>query len=301
MRSAIGIGPLWGLLCGLALPAAAQTAPADTGATPPVVEAPTAQQPLLAAPGRPAGAAPGWSVMIGVAPVVSPAWQGSRDMAVSLFPDLRIAYADLFFASVPEGVGLNLLRRDGWRAGPLVKIRFGRDEDGSGSPFQLTGGSDALRGLGGVKVAGEAGGFLERRFGPREAWRTRMELRRGFGGHDGTIADVSIARAGRTGRAIWTLGPRATFASAGFTRPYFGIDGAQSLRTGLSRYRPDGGLVSIGIGGNMVRPLGPASAITIFGGIDQLGDTPGRSPLIRERGRRTQATIGLGYGYRFTL
>ena len=122
-------------------------------------------------------------------------------MALSLFPDLRVAYGDVFFASVLDGVGLNLIRQDGWRAGPLVKIRFGRDEDGRGSPFQIIGGSDALRGFGNVGVAGEAGAFAEKRFGPREAWRARVEVRQGFGGHQGTIGDVSVAR----GRAVGTI------------------------------------------------------------------------------------------------
>ncbi len=288
MRLAIGAG----LLC-LTTTAMAQTAP--------TAEAQPAQQSSVASSSRPTGATEGWSITVGIAPVISPAWQGSSDIALSLFPDLRIAYGDVFFASVPEGVGLNLIRQDGWRAGPLVKIRFGRDEDGSGSPFQIIGGSDALRGFGDVGVAGEAGAFAEKRFGSGGAWRARGEVRRGFGGHGGTIADVSVVRAGRSGRAAWSLGPRATFASADFTRTYFGMDPVQSQQTGLASYRPGGGLVSAGIGGSAVRPLNRFSAITVFGGIDYLGDVPGRSPLIRERGRRTQATLGIGYGYRFNL
>jgi outer membrane protein len=233
--------------------------------------------------------------------VLSPAWQGASDMAVSLFPDLRVAFGDVFFASVPEGAGVNLVRREGWRVGPLVKIRFGRNEDGKGSPFQLAATNDALRGLGSVGVAGEAGGFVEKRFGPREVWRTRLEVRQGFGGHSGTIADVSLTRSGRSSALIWSLGPRATFATAGFTRTYFGIDAIQSQRSGLNSYRPAGGLVSAGFGGTAVRLLDRTSAITVFGGVDYLGDVPGRSPLIRERGRRTQVTFGIGYGYRFGL
>ena len=259
--------------------------------------------PALAQSGGPAagrvGQAPdGWSITVGAAPVLSPAWQGSRDMALSLFPDLRVHYRDLFFASVPDGVGLNLLRRDGWRAGPLVKIRFGRDEDGRGSPFQVTGGSDALRGLGDVGVAGEAGGFVEKRLG---AWRVRGEARQGFGGHDAAVADVSVARTWRAGRIAGSLGPRVTFATGSYLRTYFGVDARQSLRTGLARYRPGGGLVSVGIGGSAIRPIDRNSALTIFGGVDYLGDKAGRSPLIEQRGRRVQATIGIGYGYRFNL
>jgi hypothetical protein len=34
-------------------------------------------------------------------------------------------------------------------------------------------GSDALAGMGNIKAAGEIGGFVEKSFGPRRAWRTR--------------------------------------------------------------------------------------------------------------------------------
>lgn len=59
---------------------------------------------------------------------------GSKNLSLSLFPDLRVTYRDVFFASVLEGVGLNLINDSGWRAGPLVKLRFGRDEDSHSSP-----------------------------------------------------------------------------------------------------------------------------------------------------------------------
>ncbi len=249
------------------------------------------------APGTP----PGWSLTIGAAPVLGPAWQGSRQMALSLFPDLRVNYDDTLFASVPDGIGWNAVNRDGWRAGPLAKIRFGRDERNGGSPFLIAGGSDALAGMGNIKAAGEVGGFVEKSFGPRRAWRTRAEVRHGFGGHDGVIADLSAAYRTRIGRAIVSAGPRMTLASAPFMRTYFGISPTQSARTGLAPYRPDGGVLSYGLGGNVLRPLNRRSTITLFTSLERLGGPAADSPLIRERGQRMQATLGLGYGFRFGL
>jgi outer membrane scaffolding protein for murein synthesis (MipA/OmpV family) len=269
-------------------PAAAQVQDPRPGAVPP----PTLSRTL--GPPPPAG----WSLTIGAAPVLSPVWQGSRDMALSLFPDLRLNYRDTIFASIPDGVGWNAVNRNGWKAGPLAKIRFGRDEERGGSPFLLTGGSDALLGLGDVGAAGELGGFVERRSG---AWRARAELRRGFGGHEGLVMDASLGRQARIGRALVTVGPRVTLASRDFIDTYFGIDTGQSQRTGLRTYAPSGGLLSFGLGGSAIRPLTRRSAVTLFTGLDQLGGEAGRSPLVRERGRRTQVTLGLGYGYRFNL
>lgn len=258
--------------------------------------------PLEPPPERTRASAPdGWSVTIGAAPVLTPAWQGSKHVSLSIFPDLRIAYGDALFASVPEGIGWNAIRNDGWRVGPLVKLRFGRNERNGGSPFLITGGSDALLGMGDVKAAGEAGGFVEKAFGPRGQVRLKAELRQGFGGHQGALADVSATYRTRVGRTILSAGPRATAATSDFMRTYFGIDAGQSARTGLDRYDPDGGLLSWGVGGTVVRPLDRRSAITLFTSLERLAGPAADSPLIRERGQPTQFTLGIGYGFRFGL
>lgn len=285
------------LAMAVAQPAVAQTAPAlPTGTLP----APSA----TGAGARPAGPPmqpQGWTMTVGLAPVFGMAWQGSKDTALSIFPDLRVNYKDTLFLSVPDGLGWNAVNADGWKAGPLVKLRFGRDESNGGSPFQLAGGSDALIGMGDIGVAGEAGAFVEKRFGAKRQWRARAEVRQGFGGHEGVVGDVQAAYSGRTGRVLYSVGPRATFASADYMQTYFGVDAGQSARTGLAVSRPDGGLVSYGLGANVIRPLDRRRVVTLFAGVDRLGGEPAGSSLIRERGQRTQFTVGLGYGFRFGL
>lgn len=241
----------------------------------------------------------GWSLTVGVASVISNAWQGSEDHVLSFFPDLRVKYGDTFFASIPDGAGWNAVNKDGWKAGPIAKLRSGRDEDGSGSPFAVTRGSDALIGLGDVGATAEVGGFVEKLFGARQQWRGRIETLRGFGGHEGTVGNFSLSYQIRTGREIFNIGPRATLASSDFTRTYFGIDAGQSVRSGLGIYKPNGGLVSYGIGGSMVRPLDRQSAITAFSSLERLGGVAKNSPLVRERGSPIQFTLGVGYSYRF--
>ena len=63
----------------------------------------------------------------------------------------------------------------------------------------------------------------------------------------------------------------------------------------------DGGLVSYGVGGALIRPLDRRRSVTLFGGVDRLGGEPAGTSLIRERGQRMQFTVGLGYGMRFGL
>jgi len=240
-----------------------------------------------------------WSLTLGLAPVVSPAWLGSRDMTVSIFPDLRVNYKDVIFASVPDGLGWNAINSNGLKAGPLAKIRFGRDEESGGSPFVINGGSDALLGLGDIGAAGEVGVFVEKRFGPKGAWQVRAEVRQGFGGHESVVADASLNYRIRIGRTSLSAGPRATFASSGFNQRYFGINAEQSARSGLEEHKAKGGLLSFGVGGSLFHSLNQNSAVTVFTGLDRLGGSVTSSPLIREKGTATQFSAGVGYGWRF--
>ena len=262
----------------------------------------------VAAPGVPTSAqrpgpppAKAWTITVGFAPVFSPAWQGSRDQALSIFPDLRLNYRDAVFASIPDGLGWNAINRDGWKLGPLAKIRFGRQEATGGSPFLISGGSDALIGFGDIGLAGEFGGFAQKTIGKL---RLRAEVRQGTGGHDGLVADTLLAWGNRTrdGKWLYSLGLRATFADADYTQAYFGVSPAQAAAAGLPAYRTGSGLVSSGLNASLTHPIGRFGrdgAVTLFGGYDRLGDTVADSSLIRERGKRDQFSLGLAYGYRF--
>ena len=246
-----------------------------------------------------------WTLTLGLAPVVAPVWQGSRDHGLSIFPDLRVNYKDTLFLSVPDGLGWNAVNRDGWKIGPLAKLRFGRQESTGGSPFLITGGSNALLGMGDVDLAGEFGGFAQKSL-IKGKLRLRAEVRQGAGGHDGVVADTSIAWNDRKRDAslLWGFGLRATWADSDYTNVYFGVNPAQVRGTGLLVSRTGSGLVSAGVTANLIKPLGKFGkhgAITLFTSYDRLGDASADSSLIRQRGQRGQFAVGLGYGVRFGL
>ena len=111
----------------------------------------------------------------------------------------------------------------------------------------------------------------EQRFGGRQQWRSRLETRRGFGGHEGIVGDLSLTYQARAGRTILNVGPRAAAASKDFTRTFFGVDAAQSIASGLVSYQPKGGLVSYGVGGSLIHALDRHSAITAFTSLERLG------------------------------
>jgi len=255
-----------------------------------------AASPALAQ-GRPAPAT--WTIDLGAAPVVSPVWQGSRDYALSVFPDLRVNWRDTVMASIPEGLRWHAIASGGLTAGPIARLRFGRNEDGA-SPFRVTGGSTALAGMGRIGVAGEIGGFAQYDLG-RSGVRLRGEVRKGFGGHDGVVGEVQAGYGQRTGRTIWAVNARATFATAGYLQTYFGVDAAQSAATGLGVSRPAGGLVSYGAGGNVIRRIDERIALTGFASYERLAGKAAGTTLIRQRGDADQVTAGLGISWRFRI
>ena len=278
----------------LAAPAIAQQGPAP--GVPTSIEAARQLRPPAPKP---------WTITLGVAPIVAPVWQGSRDTGLSIFPDLRVNYRDDLFLSVPDGLGWNAVNQDGWKLGPLAKLRFGRRQDRGGSPFLVAGGSTALRGMGDVDLAGEFGGFAQKSLLAGKL-RLRAEVRQGTGGHDGVVADTNISWNDRKRdmSLLWSAGVRATWANSDYTNVYFGVNAAQALATGLPAYRTGSGLVSAGVTASLIKPIGKfgkAGAINLFTSYDRLGDVVTNSSLIRQRGQRDQVAVGIAYGVRFGL
>ncbi len=238
----------------------------------------------------------GWNFRVGLFPLYSPAFLGSKDYVLSVFPDLRASYDDKFFASVPEGIGYNSINQSGVKIGPLAKIRFSRNSESGGSPFQIAGESKALKGMGDVDSAFENGIFLQYEF---SKIRSRLELRRGFGGHESFIGDLNLSYFDRVGPIMFNFGPKTTFGGSNFIQTYYGINAEQSQKTGLSQYRASSGIVSYGIGGSLIAPITKNTALNFIVSFDRLGSQLTKSPLIKERGNNQQVTFGAGYSYRF--
>jgi MipA family protein len=61
--------------------------------------------------------------------------------------------------------------------------------------------------------------------------------------------------------------------------------------------------VSTGLNAGLTKPLGKRGengALTLFTGYERIADAAADSPLIQQRGKRDQFSVGLSYGYRFS-
>ncbi|MCF3650891.1 MipA/OmpV family protein [Synoicihabitans lomoniglobus] len=246
----------------------------------------------------------GWTIATGGGIAVAPAWQGSDDYQVLALPSIRVTYGDTFFASVEGGMGYRLFRQDGWTAGPLLAMDFGRDNDGS-SPFALGGSdSDALRGFADIDTTIAAGAFVTYETG---AWSTRLDLLQALGGHEGLTGKLSLdyklpiggSRAERVPPFLVSTGPRLTWGDGTYQNTFFGVSAADSAGSGLPTYRASAGVSTLGWGANIARPLNQRWYLLGLLSYERLIGDAADSPLITRRGSPNQFFAGLFASYQF--
>lgn len=238
----------------------------------------------------------GWRLALGAGALYAPAYEGDDEYRLSILPNIQVAYGERFAASVQDGARYRWINTPDWRAGPIARLRFGRDEDG-GQPFAVTGDdSNDLRGLGDVDTSVELGGFVEYDLG---AFAFSAEARQAVNGHEGLIADFGARWTGRTALAgspvFLSLGPRLRFVDNDFASAYFGVTPGQSVASGLAVFSAGGGLHSYGASISGVAPLTPDQRWTavFIASLDRLTGDAADSPLVRERGDATQASVGM--------
>ncbi len=141
------------------------------------------------------------------------------------------------FRGPRDSASIALLDFGDLRAGPVAKFVAARKQYSYSE----------LNGLGDVKAAVQLGGFVE--YYPVDWFRTRVELRHGVVGPNGTVADFSadfIVPVFQ--RLTLSAGPRLTWESTQATSPYFGIDAVQAMASGLPIFNAKGGAHSYGVG-----------------------------------------------------
>lgn len=241
----------------------------------------------------------GWEVNVGAGTLFSPNYLGDDAYSLSAVPYIRATYDDRFFASVQEGMGFTVVANDNFRAGPLVRLDFGRDEDGGG-PFRIAGNkTDDLRGLGDIDTTFSIGGFAELDFGGLSA---SVNVGQAVNGHDGLTGDFGLRFKGMvTGYGpplIYSIGPAINFGDAKYMSSYFGINQPQSEASGLAVYDASGGIVSYGLSGTAIMPLTQKTSVTLIGNYGRLAGDAASSPLVEDRGSKDQAFLGLVLAYK---
>jgi outer membrane scaffolding protein for murein synthesis (MipA/OmpV family) len=247
----------------------------------------TAQQLLDVAPGAategPAGQR--WTFTIGAIGAIRPAYEGSDAYLFSPLPVVDIRYRDIFFASARDGIGVNVIRTEWLKLAPVLRYRFGRDQDDN----------RALFGMG--DVSGTIEGGVLATFGPGPL-RLRLEAAQGLNGdgHQGFQARADLTYGTRLGERIFVAGgPSVTYADRQFHQSYFGVSPEQSARSGYAPFSAEAGFKDIGFSVNGSYRLWGSFTLTAVAELKQLLGDAADSPIVRDE---TQAFFGLGITWR---
>lgn len=233
----------------------------------------------------------GWIVTVGGGPQVFPKYPGADSYGVFPMPilGLRREGARRPFEAPDEGAGFGFLGPSSrFDFGPAIRFQNKRDEEDVGAA------------VGDVDFTLEAGAFAQAFV--TDNLRLRVEGRRGIGGHDGWVGDVSADLVIRNGDdTIFSIGPRARIADGRYHRAYFGVDDGVAAATGLPAYRPGGGVYAVGAAAGLTHMLGPRLGLYGYAGYDRLVGDAADSPIVRQLGSRDQFSGGLGLFFEFAV
>jgi outer membrane scaffolding protein for murein synthesis (MipA/OmpV family) len=227
---------------------------------------------------------PDWDASVGVAEALLPRYPGSGQLHGQLSPTVDIYYKDLAFLSMGEGLGINLLRGASYRAGVSVGYDLGRDQHNA----------RALQGMGDIGAAAEPKLFGEVVLFPVVL---RAALRRGVGGNDGWVGDLSAYSviAGSSHYALFA-GLTASAADQSFQRRFFGVTPLQAQRSFYPVFNAGGGLESAGVGTNLLWFCSEHWLVTSEAAAQRLLGDAGRSPLSNDA---TQLLWRVSIAYQF--
>ena len=233
-----------------------------------------------------------WTISLGAEGRLEPSFQGANNYVFRPYPlfDVRRAGTPERFHAPRDGIGVGLIEGSNFEIGPVGVLRFPRKEKDD----------SALRGLGDVPWAVELGLFAEYWWVP---WlRSRVEVRQGFHGHHGTTSDLMVdAVVPVSGQLTLSGGPRMTLATSSAISPYFSVDAAQSLASGLPQFEAKGGIYSVGAGAQARYRWTPEWATHAFVEYERLTGDAANSPLVVQRGSANQFTVGVGVARSFDI
>jgi MipA family protein len=230
--------------------------------------------------------------IIGLGPLIAPAYDGSMNTKVSPFVylDVRGLLNDRVFVSDLEGIGVKLLNDGAVRAG--LTVNYARGRTSSDDPH--------LKGLPDIGGEAQVGGYLVYVFRP---FAIEAKVGHRLGSTSGTQASIGASvSAAATQHFHISLSADVNWADARYQQTFFGVtaaEAAQATAKGnpLPAYTPGSGLTSVGMIAAGVYQVGDHwGLVARIGFHDLLGTSVKGSPLTQ---RTFQPSFAVGAMYKF--
>lgn len=236
-----------------------------------------------------AGTMPTWQRVVGVSVETQPTYPGSKAYAAQGGPVFDIRYKDIAFFSVGEGLGVNLLRGEQFRAG--VALGFDRGRHVSDDYPRLHG----LNDIGNAPtLKAFASGVLSKRFPAI----VRVDIRRILAGSEGWVGDVQFYTPlpGSSERFVMFAGPSITFSSREHNQKWFGVDPDQTLASGFGPYYAHGGATASGMGFSATKFFSPHWLVNLQTAASRRLGSAAQSPITSTT---TDGLVALSFEYRW--
>jgi outer membrane scaffolding protein for murein synthesis (MipA/OmpV family) len=230
---------------------------------------------------------PAWRSVLGLSAQVQPLYDGSKPYRVEGGPVIDIRYYNEAFISTGEGLGINLLHGDHYRAGLAVGFDLGRKE----SDYE-----SHLHGLGDIDPAPVVKAFGSWVLAKKFPLVLRVDARKYVGGADGIAGDVSayLPLPGSSERFVMFAGPSVTFADHRYMQKEFGVSPAQSLASGYPIFEPHAGMSAEGVGFSATWFITKHWLLNIDAAIQRLRGGAAESPITQ---RDTQRVLNLAFAH----
>jgi MipA family protein len=232
----------------------------------------------------------GWIVTVRANAGFSQTWDGSKNLSPFALPGLgmRRPGASVGFGAPDEAPGFALYDNGFLKAGLSGRLRGPRQQSSWGE----------LHGIHDIDWTLEAGGFAE--FWTFQKLRARMELRHGFLGHHGTVAELYLDWVEKHGPWTFSIGPRMMIGDKAYTNKLFGVTWQDALNNGnVWAYSASGGVKSIGATAAVTYDWSQDWSTTAFVRYNRLTGSAAASPLVTNLGSRDQWMLGLSVSYSF--
>ncbi|MDQ7249941.1 MipA/OmpV family protein [Dongia sedimenti] len=263
------------VLCAVSDPAAAQEAVPKAGA-----EAVPQDNPE-------AGAFGGY-LLLGAAAL--PDYEGSEDYTVGPLIAGKLSYQSYYLEVMGTQARLNVSPFRGFEFGPSVGYVPGR---GNVENNRV----DAMRNIDGTVNGGAFFTvYTDRLLTESDQLAFKVEALTDLGDvNNGTTVSFGPSyRFSPMERLSLGVEVSATYASANYTDTYFGVDARDAGRSGLSRYKANGGIKDVGVMLNVAYQFTDHWGISGFAGYTRLVGDAADSPIVAREGSAGQGIVGTG-------
>ena len=230
---------------------------------------------------------PDWRVVLGTGVEDKPLYDGATLTRTSAGPVINVRYKDLWFASVGEGLGVNLLHGDHYRGGLAITYDLGRLEENDISH---------LHGLGDINRAPAIKAFMSYAVSKSFPLVVRADVRQIIGGADGLMADLDayMPLPGSSKRLIMFAGPSFTYGDHRYMQKEFGVTMSQSIASGYPVYDAHSGSDAVGFGFSATGFITEHWLVNVDTAVNHLLGSAAYSPITQ---KTTQHVVALSLAY----